>query len=408
MTTFNINTFTTTSQTLADLEFGFIGTLGGIASSGTAVIVTGNGVPLINNGTIFGMTEAISATGSSFSLTNTGSISAGPGSLACISISTGNSVAASARILNSGTIQGGGTGVDGILIQSGGNEIVNTGTIIGNLDNAIQINGNVGAGNLTNRIVNSGIIIGGPNDPAILLDFDADTVINTGQIIGGIDFDLGNDLYNGRNGILIGQAEGGSGNDTLIGGTGGEDFLGGAGNDTLNGGAGEDTLNGDSGNDLIFGGGDNDIIDGGTADDVLRGNEGDDLILGGAGNDILRGDAGDDTLAGGESRDVMSGGTGADVFDFNTTTESTYDVNSDVIRDFQVGQDIVDLSDLSVSVLVFRGSSGFSGGGIGSVRVISTASGQTAILVDADGNASAEMRILLDGGPTLTASDLIL
>jgi serralysin len=408
MTTFNINTFTTTSQTLADLEFGFIGTLGGIASSGTAVIVTGNGVPLINNGTIFGMTEAISATGSSFSLTNTGSISAGPGSLACISISTGNSVAASARILNSGTIQGGGTGVDGILIQSGGNEIVNTGTIIGNLDNAIQINGNVGAGNLTNRIVNSGIIIGGPNDPAILLDFDADTVINTGQIIGGIDFDLGNDLYNGRNGILIGQAEGGSGNDTLIGGTGGEDFLGGAGNDTLNGGAGEDTLNGDSGNDLIFGGGDNDIIDGGTADDVLRGNEGDDLILGGAGNDILRGDAGDDTLAGGESRDVMSGGTGADVFDFNTTTESTYDVNSDVIRDFQVGQDIVDLSDLSVSVLVFRGSSGFSGGGIGSVRVISTASGQTAILVDADGNSAAEMRILLDGGPTLTASDLIL
>jgi hypothetical protein len=156
MTTFNINTFTTTSQTLADLEFGFIGTLGGIASSGTAVIVTGNGVPLINNGTIFGMTEAISATGSSFSLTNTGSISAGPGSLACISISTGNSVAASARILNSGTIQGGGTGVDGILIQSGGNEIVNTGTIIGNLDNAIQINGNVGNGSLTNRIVNSG------------------------------------------------------------------------------------------------------------------------------------------------------------------------------------------------------------------------------------------------------------
>jgi hypothetical protein len=42
------------------------------------------------------------------------------------------------------------------------------------------------------------------------------------------------------------------------------------------------------------------------------------------------------------------------------------------------------------------------------VRVISTASGQTAILVDADGNSAAEMRILLDGGPTLTASDLIL
>jgi hypothetical protein len=83
-------------------------------------------------------------------------------------------------------------------------------------------------------------------------------------------------------------------------------------------------------------------------------------------------------------------------------------VNSDVIRDFLVGQDIVDLSDLSVSVLVFRGSSGFSGGGTGSVRVISTASGQTAILVDADGNSSAEMRILVDGGPTLTASDLIL
>ena len=408
MTTFNINTFTTTGQTLADFEFGFIGQLGGISTSTAAILVSGAGVAVINNGSLFGMTEAISANGSSFSLTNTGSISAGPGSLACVSISSGTSVAASARILNSGTIQGGGTGVDGILIQSGGNEIVNTGTIIGNLDNAIQINGNVGNGSLTNRIVNTGAIIGGPTDPAILLDFDADTVINAGQIIGGIDFDLGNDLYNGRNGTMIGQADGGGGNDTLIGGAGAEDFLGGAGNDTLNGGDGEDTLSGDSGNDLVYGGGGNDVLDGGSAEDVLRGNEGDDLIQGGAGNDILRGDTGDDTLAGGDNRDVLLGGAGADVFDFNATGESTFDVNSDVIRDFQIGQDLVDLSDLSASVLVFRGTSGFSGGGTGSVRVVLAASGQTAILVDADGNSSAEMRILVDGGPTLTAADLIL
>ncbi len=74
----------------------------------------------------------------------------------------------------------------------------------------------------------------------------------------------------------------------------------------------------------------------------------------------------------------------------------------------QIGQDLVDLSDLSASVLEFRGTSGFSGGGTGSVRVVLAASGQTAILVDADGNSSAEMRILVDGGPTLTAADLIL
>jgi Ca2+-binding RTX toxin-like protein len=65
--------------------------------------------------------------------------------------------------------------------------------------------------------------------------------------------------------------------------------------------------------------------------DTLRGGDGDDWLQGGKGRDVLLGGLGDDSLA---------GGGGADVFVF------TADPGRDVIRDFAVGQDQVDLSAL--------------------------------------------------------------
>ena len=67
-------------------------------------------------------------------------------------------------------------------------------------------------------------------------------------------------FYDGTNnlgiawGVVIENAVGGSGNDTLIGNTANNRLVGGAGDDSLDGGLGDDTLEGDAGNDSLQGG----------------------------------------------------------------------------------------------------------------------------------------------------------
>lgn len=81
--------------------------------------------------------------------------------------------------------------------------------------------------------------------------------------------------------------------------------------------------------DLLAGQGGNDRLRGLAGDDSLRGGAGDDWLAGGAGVDTLRGGAGDDTLW---------GGAGADQFAF------VPGAGADVIRDFAVGEDRIDLT----------------------------------------------------------------
>ena len=67
-------------------------------------------------------------------------------------------------------------------------------------------------------------------------------------------------LYDGTNnlgiawGVVIEDAVGGSGNDSLIGNTANNRLVGGAGDDALDGGLGDDSLEGDAGNDTLIGG----------------------------------------------------------------------------------------------------------------------------------------------------------
>ena len=67
-------------------------------------------------------------------------------------------------------------------------------------------------------------------------------------------------FYGGTNnlgiawGVVIEDALGGSGNDTLIGNSANNRLVGGAGDDSLDGGLGDDTLEGDAGNDSLQGG----------------------------------------------------------------------------------------------------------------------------------------------------------
>ncbi|HET6525359.1 VCBS domain-containing protein [Sphingopyxis sp.] len=86
--------------------------------------------------------------------------------------------------------------------------------------------------------------------------------------------------------------------------------------------------------------------------DTISAGGGNDVILGQEGNDTISAGAGDDLIAGGTGRDVMTGGTGSDSFVFNAgdsrpTLGGSGDVGTitghDVITDFNLATDILDL-----------------------------------------------------------------
>lgn len=81
------------------------------------------------------------------------------------------------------------------------------------------------------------------------------------------------------------------------------------------------------------------ILQGGIGNDTFTGGVGNDLISGGEGDDRLFGGAGNDILMDGAGSDQMTGGAGADIF------VMAGDGIPDLVIDFQVGIDRLDLSD---------------------------------------------------------------
>lgn len=342
-----------------------IGTAGSMVSTvNTAIRGTVNNLfQLNNNGAIMGGTSAISLTAVAqsgvvpdYHVANSGRILSNSGNSATNTISFSMPTNGIVDIANSGVILNGGAGnairvvggrldltnsgtiqcrtvSNAVIADLGGDNIDNTGTIIGGITlndgsdtvtNHGSIRGNISLGNGSDRLVNAGTITGAVNlSDTLTSGAINDTVINTGLIIGDVQLGNGNDVFRGRGGVVQGTVSGGfgddlyivdqsdieisdsSGNDTVrasvdfvltsdlerleIIGSVGRVGTGSRFGDTLIGGGGDDTLRGSGGNDVMDGGSgdDNDLLHGGDGDDQLFSSGGDDTLVGGSGLDSL-------------------------------------------------------------------------------------------------------------------------
>jgi serralysin len=86
------------------------------------------------------------------------------------------------------------------------------------------------------------------------------------------------------------------------------------------------------------GGSGDDVLIGNAAANRLTGNAGTDTLLGRGGDDTLLGGAGNDVLNGGAGKNELIGGAGNDIFVFEDSNAK------DKIRDFDSGNDLIDLS----------------------------------------------------------------
>ena len=245
----------------------------------------------------------------------------------------------------------------------------------------------------------------------------SDTLLRVENVTGGSGSDrlignaAANRLVGNDDGDLL---EGGKNNDTLLGGTGADTLAGALDHDLLEGGAGLDFLRGDSGDDTLLGGDNNDRLVGGAGNDRLEGDGGADQLRGESGSDILIGGGAGDRLYGGCGADVLTGGAAADRFFLTAIGESgTSAATRDVIADFEVGADVVNLSRIDAvqgggnDAFVFIGADVFTAAG--QLRSVQDAANDRTI-VEGNVNAglAADFQIELTGLHGLTAGDFVL
>ncbi|WP_299770741.1 calcium-binding protein [uncultured Tateyamaria sp.] len=413
-------------------------------SGETAIRNTGFGSAILNSGEIVGDINGVGIVddGEENYILNRGTIFGGT----AIVVESED-----VEIVNWQSITGRGVGIN-FHVDSVGGVVQNNGFLSGGGDvRSIAVMGNDTAQKVVNNATIEGKVrLEGGHDLFDGRNGDAADVRGgegNDTLLGGDSFDrlfgnAGDDSISGggREDLLSGgdgndTLDGGEGDDRLFGlndddlmfgGAGNDEMVGGLGNDTMSGQSGQDTLFGRKGNDSLSGGQDNDTLFGDTGNDTLRGDEGNDsvaggsgqdLILGGAGADILQGESGNDTLDGGSGndlidggtgRDVMRGGEGSDVFDFNTLRDSAVAISrTDVILDFERGQDKVDIGDLNDAGM-FTLVEGFTGSGSAEFRIAIDATRGSHVLIDADGDGRADTAFLVEDVFNLSTGDFVL
>jgi Ca2+-binding RTX toxin-like protein len=151
---------------------------------------------------------------------------------------------------------------------------------------------------------------------------------------------------------------------------------------------------------------------GGRGADTLSGNSVANRLSGNGGNDALNGGAGDDVLCGGAGRDKLTGGAGGDLFDFDRAAHSGVTAATrDAIMDFTRGADRIDLSGMDANAataaneaFTYIGAAEFS---------TSNATGQLrceggVLYGSTDADAGAEFSIEVIGAMALGRADFVL
>ncbi|WP_308218638.1 M10 family metallopeptidase C-terminal domain-containing protein [Ciceribacter sp. RN22] len=274
-------------------------------------------------------------------------------------------------LLGSANINGVGNALANIITGNSGNNVLNGGagidTLIGGLGNDVYV---LGAEN--DRVSDSGGI--DTITSTISRSLAGYSAIERLTLLGTANI---NATGNGLNNVLVGNSgrnilDGGAGNDVLNGGAGADRLIGGLGNDVYVLGAENDTVSDVGGIDTItstisrslgayttierltlLGTANINGVGNGLAN-LLLGNTGNNILNGVGGNDTISGGAGADKLYGGLGNDTLVGGAGADAFVFNTTPNSSSNV--DTITDFSVADDTIWLENAVFATLTTTGT----------------------------------------------------
>lgn len=143
----------------------------------------------------------------------------------------------------------------------------------------------------------------------------------------------------------------------------------------------------------------NNVFTGGSASDTMEASDG---------NDSLSGNRGDDFLNGGAGTDQLAGGAGSDVFIFSVGDSAVSASTADQIKDFKVAEgDQVSLTGVSVvncevsrtkaasfDMAVAAANAAFGSGNNVSIQFLAK---NAVMLVDMDGNAEADLAVMLVG-----------
>lgn len=150
----------------------------------------------------------------------------------------------------------------------------------------------------------------------------------------------------------------------------------------------DDRVNGYGGNDVIYAAGGDDTIDGGSGWDRIYAGDGADYVKGGSGGDRINLGWDNDT----------------DTVVYTDTCDSNWWSGRDRIRNFDTGEDKIDLSALSDDLFFAGGHRAANGVWVDECWW----TGNTTVYADTNGDACADVSIVLECTTGLTGSDFIL